>query len=215
MCAPAAPPPAPRRLGGYGPLLTWHAVPLAAYGEGEGIDPEGAVGSSGDGGVGVVGVRVGAGAGVGVGAGVAAGVGAGWGEERGEERGATPLAGGLLALVPVGQAEHAPLVLVTTLAAAVGATVSLLRSTVQVPALAAPQLAPRVPPRRAPGGSGQLGTPGVRPRPLGAPPPPQGLKRAASKVADSTRVWPSRLRAVSQASRGAQGLDTFRSRDLP
>ena len=39
---------------------------------------------------------------------------------------------------------------------------------------------PPVPPQRAPGGSGQLGTPRVRPRPLGAQPSPRGLERAAS-----------------------------------
>ena len=43
-----------------------------------------------------------------------------------------------------------------------------------------------MPPQAAPGGPVQLGTPGVRPRPLGANPPPQLLERAASKVADFT-----------------------------
>ena len=47
-----------------------------------------------------------------------------------------------------------------------------------------------MPPQGAPGGSGELGTPGVRPRSLGAQPSPRGLRRAASKVADFTAFDP-------------------------
>ena len=45
-----------------------------------------------------------------------------------------------------------------------------------------PSAAPAAP-YGAPGGSGRLGTPRAEVRPLGAPRPPRGLKRAASKVA--------------------------------
>ena len=45
---------------------------------------------------------------------------------------------------------------------------------------------PAVPSRRAPGGSGQRGTPRARPQPRSAQPPPQVLERAASKDADFT-----------------------------
>ena len=60
-----------------------------------------------------------------------------------------------------------------------------------LPALAAwcPS-SPPVPPQGAPGGSGQLGTPRVRPSHQAPQPPPRGLKRAASKVADSAAVEP-------------------------
>ena len=79
VCAPAAPPPAPRRLGGFGSVLTWHVAALVPEGAG-GVDPGVATASDGD------------------------GDGAG-GRDAAEEGGvgATPLAGGLLALVPVGQ----------------------------------------------------------------------------------------------------------------
>ena len=60
-----------------------------------------------------------------------------------------------------------------------------LGSMVKVPLWWCP-ISPPVPPQRAPGGSRQLGTPRVRPRPLGAPPPPRGLERAAPKVVDFT-----------------------------
>ena len=100
VCAPAAPPPVPRRLGGHGPALTWHAAALApdVDGRGGGVGPGGAVERRG--GAGVVDPRDVAGSngdgddGNGARGGHAA--------EEGTI-GATPLAGGLLALVPVGQ----------------------------------------------------------------------------------------------------------------
>ena len=53
-----------------------------------------------------------------------------------------------------------------------------------MPSLAVRQLAPSVPPG-APGGSEQRLSQSEA-QPLGAQPPPRGLKRAASKVADFT-----------------------------
>ena len=56
-------------------------------------------------------------------------------------------------------------------------------SMVKVARLGSAPSSPPVPPQRAPGGSGRLGTPRAEVRPPGAPPPPPVLERAASKVA--------------------------------